>query len=138
MRDVIFEQAFRANQYAYVVNSISSVYVEVSKNHLIDRITSLDKLIPLDPATDEQEIRLKRHELNRGCEEAQEAICKIALNKKKEMDEALDKRIGKIENEVEALLPPLSKTRAKEIKEKVQSNIAISKHDIEAKSNDLV
>ncbi len=27
MRDVIFEQAFQANQIAYVVNNISSVYV---------------------------------------------------------------------------------------------------------------
>ena len=50
MRDVIFEQAFQANQIAYVVNSISSVYVEVSDKHLMERITCLGKLIALDPA----------------------------------------------------------------------------------------
>ena len=43
MRDVIFEQAFQANQIAYVVNSISSVYVEVSDKHLMERITCLGK-----------------------------------------------------------------------------------------------
>ena len=41
MRDVIFKQAFQANQIAYVVNSISSVYVEVSNKHLMERITSV-------------------------------------------------------------------------------------------------
>ena len=137
MRDVIFEQAFQANQIAYVVNSISSVYVEVSDKHLMERITCLGKLIALDPASNKHEIMLRREELNQGCEEAQEAIRRIALNKKKEITEAFDKRIGRIESEVEALLPPISEKRAEEIKEKVKSNIAISKADIEAEVDDL-
>ena len=137
MRDVIFEQAFQANQIAYVVNSISSVYVEVSDKHLMERITCLGKLIALDPANNEHEIMLRREELNQGCEEAQEAIRRIALNKKKEITEAFDKRIGRIESEVEALLPPISEKRAEEIKEKVKSNIAMSKADIEAEVDDL-
>ena len=137
MRDVIFEQAFQANQIAYVVNSISSVYVEVSHKHLMERITCLGKLIALDPANNEHEIMLRREELNQGCEEAQEAIRRIALNKKKEITEAFDKRIGRIESEVEALLPPISEERAEEIKEKVKSSIAMSKADIEAEVDDL-
>ena len=80
---------------------------------------------------------LRREELNRGCEEAQEAIRRIALNKKKEITEAFDKRIGRIESEVEALLPPISEERAEEIKGKVKSNIAMSKADIEAEVDDL-
>ena len=137
MRDVIFEQAFQANQIAYVVNSISSVYVEVSDKHLMERITCLGKLIALDPDSNKHEIMLRREELNQGCEEAQQAIRRIALNKKKEITEAFDKRIGRIESEVEALLPPISEKRAEEIKEKVKSNIAMSKADIEAEVNDL-
>ena len=137
MRDVIFEQAFQANQIAYVVNSISSVYVEVSDKHLMERITCLGKLIALDPDSNKHEIMLRREELNQGCEEAQEAIRRIALNKKKEITEAFDKRIGRIESEVEALLPPISEKRAEEIKEKVKSNIAMSKADIEAEIDDL-
>ena len=137
MRDVIFEQAFQANQIAYVVNSISSVYVEVSNKHLMERITCLGKLIALDPASNKHEIMLRREELNQGCEEAQEAIRRIALDKKKEITEAFDKRIGRIESEVEVLLPPISEKRAEEIKEKVKSNIAISKAHIEAEVGDL-
>ena len=137
MRDVIFEQAFQANQIAYVVNSISSVYVEVSDKHLMERITCLGKLIALDPDSNKHEIMLRREELNQGCEEAQEAIRRIALKKKREITEAFDKRIGRIESEVEALLPPISEERAEEIKEKVKSNIAMSKADIEAEVDDL-
>ena len=137
MRDVIFEQAFQANQIAYVVNCISSTYVEVSHKHLMERITGLGKLIALDPSSNEHDIRMKQHELNRGCKEAQEAIRRIALNKKKEMTEALDRRVKRIENEVEALLPPISEKKAERIKEKVKSNIAMSKADIEAQVNDL-
>ena len=137
MRDVIFEQAFQANQIAYVVNSISSVYVEVSDKHLMERITCLGKLIALDPDSNKHEIMLRREELNQGCEEAQEAIRRIALNKKREITEAFDKRIGRIESEVEALLPPISEERAEEIKEKVKSSIAMSKADIEAEVDDL-
>ena len=137
MRDVIFEQAFQANQIAYVVNSISSVYVEVSDKHLMERITCLGKLIALDPDSNKHEIMLRREELNQGCEEAQEAIRRIALKKKREITEAFDKRIGRIESEVEALLPPISEKRAEEIKEKVKSNIAMSKADIEAEVDDL-
>ncbi|XP_067054255.1 uncharacterized protein [Acropora muricata] len=137
MRDVIFEQAFQANQIAYVVNGISSVYVEVSNEHLMERITCLGKLIALDPATNSHMIMQKREELNRGCAEAQEAIRRIALKKKREITEAFDKRIGRIENEVEVLLPPISEKRAEEIKEKVKSNIAMSKTDIDAVVDDL-
>ena len=137
MRDVIFEQAFQVNQIAYVVNSISSLYVEVSNKHLMERVTCLGQLIALDPASNSHEIMRKRHELNQGCEDAQKAIRRIALNKKKEITEAFDKRIGRIESEAEVLLPPISEKRAEEIKEKVKSNIAISKAHIEAEVGDL-
>jgi uncharacterized protein YceH (UPF0502 family) len=137
MRDTIFEQAFQANQIAYVVNSISSVYVEVSHEHLIERVTCLGKLIALDPQSDEHEITIKRIELNTGCADAQEAIRRIASRKKKEITEALDQRIGRIESEVEALLPPISEKEAKEIRVKVKDGIAMAKADVEAQVNDL-
>ena len=94
-------------------------------------------MIALDPAISIHQVVQKRHELNQGCEEAQEAIRRIALNKKKEITEAFDKRIGRIESEVEVLLPPISAKRAEEIKEKVRSKIAMSKADIEAEVNDI-
>jgi hypothetical protein len=136
MRDTIFEQAFQANQIAYVVNSISSVYVEVSHEHLIERVTCLGKLIALDPKSDDHEIKVKREQLNQGCAEAQKAIGRIASRKKKEMTEAFDRRIGRIE-EVEALLPPICEKEAKEIRVKVKDGIAMANADVEAQVNDL-
>ena len=138
MRDVLFEQAFKANQIAYVVNSISSVYVEVSDKHLIDRITCLGKLIALDPDQDRQEIMMKREELNQGCQEAQEAIKRIANQKKKEIEEAFDKRIGRIEHEVEALMPPMAEAEIKEIQEQVKTAMTVRKAAIEEELDDLV
>ena len=137
MRDVLFEQAFKANQIAYVVNSISSVYVEVSDKHLMDRITCLGKLIALDPDQDRQEIMEKREELNEGCWEAQEAIKRIANQKKKEIEEAFDKRIGRIEHEVEALMPPMAEAEIKEIQEQVKTAMTVRKAAIE-ELDDLV
>ena len=136
MRDVIFEQAFQANQIAYVVNSISSVYVEVSDKYLMDRITCLGKLVALDPVNDAREIQLKRQELDEGCKEAQNAIKKIALEKKKQMSEAVEKRIGRIEAVVEAILPPISETEAKQIQNRVKTGIALGKATIEEEVDD--
>ena len=138
MRDVLFEQAFKANQIAYVVNSISGVYVEVSDKYLMDRITCLGKLIALDPDQDRQQMMLKREELNQGCEEAQEAIKRIANRKKEEMTEAFDKRIGRIEHEVEAIMPRMAEAEIKEIQEQVKTATSISKDAIEEQLNDLV
>ena len=138
MRDVLFEQAFKANQIAYVVNSISGVYVEVSDKYLMDRITCLGKLIALDPDQDRQEIMSKREELNQGCEEAQQAIKRIANRKKEEMTEAFDKRIGRIEHEVEAIMPPMAEAEIKEIQEQANTATTIRKAAIEEQVNDLV
>lgn len=38
-RDIIFEQASKANQIAYVVRTISGTYVQISNKHLMDKIT---------------------------------------------------------------------------------------------------
>jgi hypothetical protein len=115
---------------------VNSIYVEVSHKHLIERVTSLGKLIALDPKSDDHEIKVKREQLNQGCAEAQKAIGQIASRKKKEMTEAFDRRIGRIE-EVEALQPPICENEAKEIREKVRDGIAMAKADFEEQVNDL-
>ena len=93
----------------------------------MERVTCLGKLVALDPEKDKHEIQMKRDELNKGCFEAQEAIKRIASRKQKEIDEAFDKRIGRIEQEVEALIPPLPETKIKEIQSQAKSAIAIGK-----------
>ena len=93
----------------------------------MDRITCLGRLVALDPEKDKHEIQLKREELNQGCFEAQEAIKRIASRKQKEIDEAFDKRIGRIEQEVEALIPAMPEAKIKEIESQAKSAIAIGK-----------
>ena len=61
----------------------------------------------------------------------------LLINKKREITEAFDKRIRRIESEVEVLLPPISGERAEEIKEKVKSISAMSKAENEAEADDL-
>ena len=61
----------------------------------------------------------------------------LLINKKREITEAFDKRIGRIKSEVEVLLPPISEERAEEIKEKVKSISAMSKAEIEAEVDDV-
>lgn len=121
-RDVIFEQASKASQIAYVVRTISGTYVQVSNEHLMDKITSLGRLIALDPKKDEHEIRRRRAELHNGCAAAQRSIQSIVLKKKAEFNQNIDERMRKI-SEIEAKLPPIDKKREEEIKESVSCGI---------------
>lgn len=105
----------------------------------MERVTCLGKLVALDPEKDKREIQSKREELNEGCFEAQEAIKRIASQKQKEIDEAFDKRIGRIEQEVEALIPPLPESKIKEIQGQAKSAIAIGKAAVaEEEIDDLI
>ena len=141
MRDVLFEEAFKANQIAYVVNTISGTYTEVSQKHLMDRITCLGSLISLDPTSpaDLQKIMEKKAELSDGCKEAQESIKAIAKRKQKDIDEALDNRIGRIKFEVEAIMPPMEKAEMKEIEDQVKTAKDIQKAALQMQDlDDLV
>ncbi|XP_046854886.1 uncharacterized protein LOC124447934 [Xenia sp. Carnegie-2017] len=131
MRDVLFEQAFGANKIAYVVNSISDAYCDISQAYLMPQVIHLGRLIALNPATDQREINLKREELNDGCMTAQDAIKQIARKKRREIDQIFEKRIKKIEDEVEALMPPLPKEKILEIKEKAKATLRLGKNTIE-------
>jgi hypothetical protein len=141
MRDVLFEEAFKANQIAYVVNTISATYTEVSQKYLMGRITSLGSLISLDPAsaTDLPIIMEKKAELTQGCEEAQESIKAIAKRKQKDIAEALDNRIGRIKFEVEAVMPAMEKAEMKEIEDQVKTAKGIQKAALQMQDiDDLV
>ncbi|CAG2234874.1 unnamed protein product [Mytilus edulis] len=80
-RDVIFEEASKASQIAYVVRTISCTYVQISNEHLMDKITSLGSLIALDPKLDGHVIQRRRGELHDGCAAAQRSIHTIVLKK---------------------------------------------------------
>ena len=123
LRDTIYEQAFQANKISYLVQMISGTYMEISSQHLMDRITCLGQLVGLDPKTDAREILLKRDELLSGCEATQKAIGKLVMEKKSDFDEQVKSRVARIERELEGILPARSAAAIEESKASFQKNV---------------
>lgn len=51
--------------------------------------------------------------------------------KKREIDQIFERRIKKIQDEVEALMPPLAEEKILEIKEKAKATVDLGKNAIE-------
>ena len=123
MRDIIYEQVNQANTTSFVVWSISNMYVEISRNHLMGRLASLSQLVALDPERDRLKIEMKKNELMEGSNEAQEAIKRLVLEAQDHYHEKVVKRIQKIESELLKVLPPEDPARIKEIQDTVSEAI---------------
>ena len=123
MRDVIYEQVNQANTTSYVVWSISNMYVEISRNHLMGRLASLSHLIALDPEKDRHKIEVMKNELLEGSKEAQEAIKRLVWEAQDQYHEKVEKRIKQIESELMKALPPEDPSRIKEIQATVKEAI---------------
>ena len=123
MRDVIYEQVNQANTTSYVVWSISNMYVEISRNHLMGRLASLSHLIALDPEKDRHKIEMMKNELLEGSKEAQEAIKRLVWEAQDQYHEKVEKRIKQIESELMKALPPEDPSRIKEIQATVKEAI---------------
>nr|XP_023696334.1 uncharacterized protein LOC111858637 [Paramormyrops kingsleyae] len=118
-KDLIYKQAIDASNVASLVNMISGTYVEVSDKHLMDRISSLGKLMALDPSR--PDFISERLRLQDACEEAQKAIRDIVRENNKKFDQKAQERIEKIEGALKPMLPPVSEEKMKEIKEITES-----------------
>ena len=123
MRDIIYEQVNQANTTSFVVWSISNMYVEISRKHLMGRLASLSQLVALDPEKDRYIIEMKKNGLMEGSKEAQEAIKRLVLEAQDHYHEKLVKRIQKIESELLKVLPPETPARIKEIQDTVSEAI---------------
>ena len=130
LRDTIYEQAFQANKMSYVVQMISGTYMEISNQHLMDRITCLGQLVALDPKNDAHEILLKRQELHRGCDAAQKAIGKLVMEKKRDFDEQVKSRVARIERELAGVLPARSAAAIEKSKASFQKNVKSMEADV--------
>ena len=118
-KDVIFEQASKASQISYVINTVSATYVEISENYLMDRVTSLGLLLALDPADDSRKIQLSRDALYTGCEDAQRAIKDTVGRHKQNFAERIDDRLAKI-RALEEKLPYIEPEKIAEIQQTVK------------------
>ena len=123
MRDVIYEQVNQANTTSYVVWSISNMYVEISRNHLMGRLASLSHLVALDPEKDRLKIEMMKNELLEGSKEAQEAIKRLVWEAQDQYHVKVEKRIKQIESELMKALPPEDPSRIKEIQATVKEAI---------------
>ncbi|GLD65578.1 uncharacterized protein AKAME5_001703500 [Lates japonicus] len=113
-KDQLYNQAFQASNVASLVHMISETYTEVSNKYLMDRVSSLGKLMAMDK--EKPEFLHERLNLQESCQEAQRGILQLVLKNKKERDS--NHRMKKIEGELKAILtaaPPEETERIKEI-----------------------
>ncbi|XP_067084662.1 uncharacterized protein [Osmerus mordax] len=115
LQDVLYKQAFQASNIANLVNMISGTYTEISNKYLMDRVGSLGRLMALDPKDSQFEV--ERRALAASCDEAGECIRDLVLKNKKQYDLKTKARLLKIENDLNAVLPPPSKEEQEELKE---------------------
>lgn len=106
--NLIFESAMKANQASFFVYSMSSLYVKVSDNHIMDSLASLDTMINMDPK--KHDIQSVRNKLLTKCKKDSEEIIKLVLDEKQKLVEAIDTREREIE-ESYAFLKKIPRTQ---------------------------
>ncbi|XP_026765982.3 uncharacterized protein LOC113524063 [Pangasianodon hypophthalmus] len=118
-KDLLYSQAFQATNIASLVHMISATYTEVSNNHIVDRISSLGKLMAMDKA--KPEFLSERLQLQSSCDEAQKAILRLVLKNKNEFERKSAARLEKIDKELLAILPAAAPEEIKSIQAAVKS-----------------
>ncbi|XP_058261344.1 uncharacterized protein LOC131362973 [Hemibagrus wyckioides] len=118
-KDLLYNQAFQASNIASLVNMISTTYTEVSTKHLMDRVSSLGKLMAMDK--EKPEFQSEVEQLRNSCDGAQRAILALVLKNKKEFEGKSDARLEKIDKELLAILPAASPEEMKSIQAAVKS-----------------
>uniref|UniRef100_A0A3P9HBX7 Uncharacterized protein n=1 Tax=Oryzias latipes TaxID=8090 RepID=A0A3P9HBX7_ORYLA len=120
-KDLLYNQAFQASNIASLVHMISGTYCEVSNKYLMDRVSSLGKLMSMDK--DKPEFLQERQKLQNSCKEAQDSILKLVLSNKKEFEKNTDTRMKEIEGGLKAILPAADPEETKRIQEIVQASM---------------
>ncbi|KAK2864892.1 hypothetical protein Q7C36_004046 [Tachysurus vachellii] len=118
-KDLLYNQAFQATNIANLVNMISTTYTEVSTKHLMDRVSTLGKLMAMDK--EKPEFQFEVDQLRNACDVAQKAILVLVLKNKKEFEGKSLARLEKIDKELLAILPAAAPEEIKSIQAAVQS-----------------
>ncbi|XP_076866672.1 uncharacterized protein LOC143517760 [Brachyhypopomus gauderio] len=118
-KDLLYSQAFQATNIANLVNMIAATYTEVSEKHLMDRISSLGKLMVMDK--EKPEFIQERLQLQNNCDAAQKAILQLVQNNKAEFERKTHSRVEKIDKELLAILPSAAPEEMKSIQAAVKS-----------------
>ncbi|XP_029694862.1 uncharacterized protein isoform X2 [Takifugu rubripes] len=118
-KDLLYNQAFQASNVASLVHMISGTYTEVSSKYLMDRVSSLGRLMAMDK--DRPEFHQERAMLQQSCQDAQRGILQLVIKNKKDFERKTDARMEKIECELKAVLPAAPPQETERIKEIVQA-----------------
>ncbi|EMP42330.1 hypothetical protein UY3_00408 [Chelonia mydas] len=113
--DLIYKQAFNASNVAHLVHMISETYTEVSSKYLMNCVSSLVKLISMEPSN--PSFKDEREKLANGCDEARKAIEDLVVKKKNEFERNLHGRVEKISHELNSVLPPVTEEEQKAIRD---------------------
>ncbi|XP_042189684.1 uncharacterized protein LOC121848591 [Callorhinchus milii] len=108
MKDMIYTEAFQATNIINMVHMISDSYVEISSEFLMDRVSSLGRLIALDPTKDGNKFDVERNKLHSDCDKASKGIQELIIRNKEEYSRNLESRVKTINENLEAVLPPVS------------------------------
>ncbi|KAJ1211526.1 hypothetical protein NDU88_006884 [Pleurodeles waltl] len=125
VKDMLYNQAFKASNIANLVNMISSTYCEVSQRYLMDRVSTLGRLLTMNPSN--PEFQIEREKLQSGCTEAQQSIQKLVISKKQEFDMNIEARVHAINCQLGAAIPPISTAEKKQISEAVNAGASAAK-----------
>ncbi|KAK2864859.1 hypothetical protein Q7C36_004013 [Tachysurus vachellii] len=118
-KDLLYNQAFQATNIANLVNMISTTYTEVSTKHLMDRVSTLGKLMAMDK--EKPEFQFEVDQLRNACDGAQKAILDLVRKNKKEFEEKSFARLEKIDKELLAILPAAAPEEINSIQAAVKS-----------------
>ncbi|XP_073703929.1 uncharacterized protein [Garra rufa] len=117
-KDLLYAQAFQACNIASLVHMISGTYTEVSNKYLMDRVSSLGKLMAMDKS--KPDFEHERQQLQNGCDDAQRGILMLVLKNKEEFEMKSTERLERIDRELLAILPAVPPEQIKRIQEVVQ------------------
>ncbi|XP_028845939.1 uncharacterized protein LOC114796157 [Denticeps clupeoides] len=126
-KDNLYKLAFEASNIASLVHMISGTYTEVSSKYLMDRVSSLGRLMAMDKSKDE--FHQERLKLQDSCKEAQEGIFQLVMENKKEFERKSDARMLKMDSELKAILPAAPPQETERIREIVQAGFALCEND---------
>lgn len=119
-KDLLYNQAFYASNIASLVHMIAGTYTEVSNRYLMDRVSSLGRLMAMDKK--KPEFERERMLLQESCQEAQKGILQLVMKNKKAFERNTTVRMEKIECELKAILPAAPPQETERLKEIVQSS----------------
>ncbi|KAI4894401.1 hypothetical protein NFI96_008555, partial [Prochilodus magdalenae] len=134
--DKIYSNILNASGYAYLVNMISTTYSEVSRNHLMDSVSTLGKLMTMD-RTKTEEVKTAMDDFLDQCKKAKESISEIVARNKEDIGLRFQTRIAQIRTVLNAALPPVPEEETQRVKEIVQAGFRAAPREPVGKINPL-